>query len=166
MVRAYRHRPSPDGTQRYTSVAHQGQNAARRDTARAMSQENVEIVRRVYDALNRGDWDAVFRDMHPDVEVTTQRGPAAGTHRGRQAVQGFIEDYNAAFESVVSEPEEFLENGDQVLALVNRRARPKGGSIDIEVRNGHLWTVRGGTILSMRSFPDPEEAIEAAVLRE
>ena len=130
-----------------------------------MSQENVEIVRRAYDALNHGDWDAVFRDTHPDFQMTTQRGPEAGTHRRREAVQGFGEDYIAAFDKMVFEPEEFLENGDQVVVLVSRRARPKGGSADIVVRNGHLWTVRDGTILSMKSFPDPEKALEAAGLR-
>jgi len=66
---------------------------------------------------------------------------------------------------MVFEPEEFLENGDQVVVLVTRRARPKGGSADIVVRNGPLWTVRDGTILSMKSFPDPEKALEAAGLR-
>src|SRR2546423_91166 len=131
-----------------------------------MSQENIEIVRRVYDALNRGDWDAVFRDMHRDAEITTQRGPAAGTHRGRVAIQGVIEDYNAAFESVVLEPEQFHENGDQVLVLVTRRARPNGGGVDIEVRNGHIWTVRDDTILSMKSFPDPKKALKAAGLKD
>jgi ketosteroid isomerase-like protein len=130
-----------------------------------MSQENVEIVRRVYGGLNHGDWDAVFRDTHPDFQMTTQRGPEAGTHRRREAVQGFGEDYIAAFDKMVFEPEEFLENGDQVVVLVTRRARPKGGSADIVVRNGHLWTVRDGTILSMKSFPDPEKALEAAGLR-
>src|SRR5438067_2159075 len=123
-----------------------------------MSQENVEIVRRVYDALNHGDWDAVFRDMHPDFEMTTQRGPDAGTRRQRGAVQSFGEDYFAAFENHVFEAEEFRENGNQVVALVKRRARPKGGSVDLVVRNGHLWTVRDGMILSMKSFPDPEKA--------
>jgi len=130
-----------------------------------MSQENVELVRRVYDALNRGDWDAVFRDMHPDFEMTTQRLDA-GTHRRREAVQGLGEDYIAAFDNMVFEPEEFLENGDQVVVLVTRRARPKGGSGEIVVRNGHLFTVRNGTILSMKSFPDPEKALEAAGLSE
>src|SRR5436190_24340557 len=53
MVRAYRHRPSPDGTQRYTGVAHQGQNAARQDTARAMSEENGESLLPVRHAFTR-----------------------------------------------------------------------------------------------------------------
>jgi ketosteroid isomerase-like protein len=126
----------------------------------------VEIVRRVYDALNHGDWDAVFRDADPDFEVTTQRGPEAGTHRRREAIQGFGEDYIAAFDDFVMEPEEFFEIGDEVLVLLTRRARPKGGSIDLVVRNGHLWTLRDGTILSMKSFPDPAKALEAVGLSE
>jgi ketosteroid isomerase-like protein len=124
-----------------------------------MSRENVEIVRHVYNALNRGDWDAVFQDTHPDFEVTTQR-PAA-TQRRREGVQRFLEDYVAAFDSMVLEPEEFAEKGDHVVALVTRRARPRGGSGEIVVRNGHLWTVHDGTILSMKTFPDPEKALEA-----
>ncbi|TMK40476.1 MAG: nuclear transport factor 2 family protein [Actinobacteria bacterium] len=131
-----------------------------------MSQQNVEIVRRVYDALNRREWDAALRETHPDFEMTTQRGPDAGTLRPRQAVQRFGEEYIAMFDSMVFEPKEFLEHGDQVVVLVTRRARPRGGSVDIVVRNGHLWTVRDGTILSMKSFPDPEEALKAAGLKE
>jgi ketosteroid isomerase-like protein len=89
-----------------------------------MSQENVEVVRRFYDDLNHGDWDAVFSDTHPDFEVTTQR--PAGTHRRREAVQRFVEDYVSVFHWVVLEPDEFYENGDQVAVLLTRRARPKG----------------------------------------
>jgi ketosteroid isomerase-like protein len=131
-----------------------------------MSQENVETVRHFYDALNLGDWDAVFRDTHPDFELTTERGPSVGTLRGRERVQGFGEDYIGEFGNFVVEPEEFFEKDEQVLALVTRRVRPTGGGVDIVVRNGHLWTIRDGTILSMKSFPDPEKALEAVGLRE
>ena len=48
-----------------------------------MSQENVEIVRQVYEAFNRGDWGAVYRDFHPDAEMTTPpRGLDAGIFGG------------------------------------------------------------------------------------
>ena len=131
-----------------------------------MSQENVEIVRPIYEALNGRNWDTVFRDMHPDFQMTNERGPDAGTHRRREAVQRLIEDRIAAFDNLVVEPEEFLENGDQVVALVTRRGRTQGGGVDIVVRNGHLWTVRDGRILSMKSFPDQAEAVQAAGLSE
>jgi hypothetical protein len=36
-----------------------------------MSQDNVEIVRSIYEAFNRRDWDTAFRDQRPDVELTT-----------------------------------------------------------------------------------------------
>ncbi len=131
-----------------------------------MSQENVEMIRRVYEALARDDWDALFSDAHPDFQMTTQRGPNAGTHRGRDAVQGFTEDYMAVFENSTVEPDRFVERGDQVVALVTRRAQAKGGGPEIVVHNGHLWTIRAGKVASMESYPDPNEALEAAGLSE
>jgi len=64
------------------------------------------------------------------------------------------------------EPEEFRETDDQVVVLVTRRARARRSGSEMVVRNGHLWTVRDGSILSMRSFPDPGRALEALGLRE
>jgi ketosteroid isomerase-like protein len=54
-----------------------------------MSQENVEIVRLIFEASNRSDWDAAFRHQRPDVELTTPPGPNAGTFRGREEIQTF-----------------------------------------------------------------------------
>jgi ketosteroid isomerase-like protein len=131
-----------------------------------MSQENVEVVRRVYDAFSRRDWDAVFRDMDPEFEITTKRGPNAGTHRRREGAQEFAEDYLAAFDDATAEPERFLEAGDRVLALVTRRSKPRGAETEMVVRNGHVWTLSGGRILSMESFPNPDEALDAVGLSE
>ena len=126
-----------------------------------MSQENVELVRRVYEAFNRRDWEAAFAETHPDFAMTTQRGIDAGTRRSRQEIQSFLQDYAGAFEGSAAEPDEFVENGDRLVAIVTRRSRPKGGDVDIVVRNGHLWTIRDGKIASMKSFPDPQAAIDA-----
>ena len=131
-----------------------------------MSQENVEIVRGVYEALNRGDWDAVFRDAHENFELTTQLGPDPGTRRGREPVMQLLEDYLASFDAFVWEPEEFFEGDDQVVAFVRTRALPRGGNVDLVVRNGWWWTIRDGVILSVKSFPEPGRALEAAGLSE
>src|SRR5438034_1305042 len=131
-----------------------------------MSQENVEVVRPIYDALNRRDWDAVFSAVHADFELPIHRLPQAGAYRGRDQVQSLFEDYLTAFDNLVLEPEEFFEGGDQVVVFVKASAQIKGSSGDLENTHGHLWTIRDGTILSLRMFPKRGEALEAAGLRE
>jgi hypothetical protein len=54
-----------------------------------MSQENMEIVRRVYEA---GDLGSALRDAHPDFEFTFKAGPNAGTHQGREEAQALLSD--------------------------------------------------------------------------
>jgi ketosteroid isomerase-like protein len=135
-----------------------------------MSEENVEIVRSIFEAFNRRDWDAAFRDARPDVELTTppgpQSGPNAGIYRGREECQRFWEELLTAFDAASAEPEEFLEWGDQVAVVVKGRMRPKGSSAEIENRTGALWTIRDGMVVSTRVFAKPEEALEAAGLSE
>jgi uncharacterized protein len=132
-----------------------------------MSQENVEIVRSIYEAVNRGDYDAAFRNQAPDVEYTTPpRGPVAGTYRGREELRGLWEEMSTAFETRIYEPEELIESGDQVVVVVKARMRPRGSSAELELRNGNLWTIRDGMVVSMRMFAKPEEALEAAGIEE
>jgi ketosteroid isomerase-like protein len=132
-----------------------------------MSQENVEILRRVYDAASRGDWDAGLRDAHPDCEATFEAGPQAGTHRGREEIVAVVSDVTAGFDAWILEPLEFFESEEQVVVIVRNRLRPKGGTGgEFEYRNGHIWTIRDGTIMSLVGYPNPEEALEAAGLRE
>ena len=135
-----------------------------RDTARGMSEENVEIVRSIYEAFNRRDWDAVFRDFHSESELILPPGLNRSIHRSREEIQAYWEEMLSPFEAATAEPEELLESGNRVVAVVRTRARPKGTSSDIEIRNGHLWTLRDGKTVSMRLFPEPEKALEAAGL--
>jgi ketosteroid isomerase-like protein len=132
-----------------------------------MSQENVEIVRHVYEPFNRGDWDAVYRDLAGDVEMTTPpRGLDAGIFRGREEGQAYWEDFFRPYETVTVEPVEFFESGDQLVVFVELRLRPRGSSAEAEVRIGHLWTIRDATVLSLRIFPEREKALEAAGISE
>ena len=124
------------------------------------------MIRSVYEPLNRGDWEAVFLDAHPEFELTTQRGLTPGTYRGQEAVQKQVQELFGPFEVWKMEPEEFFEAGDHVVAFVKVRSRPRGASVDMEVRNGHLWTIRDGTIRSLKTFAVREEALEAAGLDE
>ena len=72
-----------------------------------MSQDNVEIVRLIYEAVSSNDWDGAFRGAHRDFEATFQRGPNAGTHPGRAEVERVLRDQLMAFTSSILEVERF-----------------------------------------------------------
>ena len=74
-----------------------------------MSEENIEVVRRVDDCLARRDWDAMWRDFTPDFVLDTQ---LAGSYRGRNECQAFLEDQISPFESSTAEPVDVFEGGD------------------------------------------------------
>jgi ketosteroid isomerase-like protein len=131
-----------------------------------MSEENVDLVRSIYEAFNRRDWDSAFGLAVPEFEFTLNRGPNAGTHRGREDVQRAIEDQASAFDIWIIEPEEFFERGDVVVAFVKFRLQPKGSDAEFEIRIGTLWTIRDGKLLSAEGFPERDKALEAAGLSE
>jgi ketosteroid isomerase-like protein len=130
-----------------------------------MSQENVEVVQSIYEAFNRRDWDAAFRNADPNFEFMLKRSQP-GVHRGRQEVQGVIEDQAAAFDLWTVEPEELFDNDDQVVAFVKFRLRPKGSAAEFEISIGTLWTFRDGRAISAEGFPERHEALEAAGLSD
>lgn len=121
----------------------------------------------MYEALNRGDWDASFTDVHPNFELkAADRMVSAGTYRGSLAVRQFFEDLLEPFEDVVIQPEKFVESGDRIVVFVLLRSRPTGSSAVMEIRIGHLWTMRDGKALQLEIFPERKEALEAVGLSE
>ncbi len=130
-----------------------------------MPKKNAQIVRAVYDAFNRGDWDAALSHSHPDFEATLQRGFNAGTHRAHE-LEAILRDQRQAFDSWTVEVIELHESGDQVVALVVSRVRPKGTDAEMELRNGFIWTLSDGKLISMVGYPDPDDALKAAGLTE
>src|SRR5687767_8473194 len=95
----------------------------------AMSQENIETVRRITEALDRRNWDAVFAAMSSDFEWETDpRHPRAGVYRGREEFKRFIEDLEDPFEQTVTEIEKVFATADQVVAFVRIRRRLRGST--------------------------------------
>jgi ketosteroid isomerase-like protein len=133
-----------------------------------MSQENVEIVRSIYEAFNRREWDAVFRDTAPDVELTTPPGgPNSGTYRGREECEGYLRELITPFEASALHPEEFFERGDQVAVVYKvrqqRRNRDsKWGLVDDPGRQGSIPAI----FLQARGGPRSRRAAGVAALDE
>jgi ketosteroid isomerase-like protein len=121
-------------------------------------------VRSIYEALNRGDSDAATHLTDANFEVTFQRGPNAGTHRGRASIQAIVEDQRAAFDAWIIEVERVVERDGQLVAVIKSRLRPRGHRCGVrDSRRAHLDDPRWRCLARV---PSPEEALEAAGLRE
>src|SRR5687768_1388889 len=132
-----------------------------------MSQENVEILRTCYEAVNRGDLEAVFRICDPAVEFEPpERAPYAGTYRGVDDVRELLESLLEAWRDLRWEPERFFEAGDLVVVFVNMAVRSKASDAQIAIRVGHFWELRDGKVLRFKIFPEREDALEAAGIED
>jgi ketosteroid isomerase-like protein len=139
---------------------------ASRDTARAMSQENVEIVKAIIDAYNREDWDAAFKDAAPGCEIDFSR--AVGPWRGVFGLDQWlrvVEEFRETWESVRMEPQEFIEAGDLVVVPMAQHVKGRAG-IEAVARATFVWTIRNGAIERFSMYQEKEDALEALGLSE
>ena len=131
-----------------------------------MSQENVETVRRIYEAFNRGDMEGAFELVSPDFEGIPDERDLAGTVRGRENVRRAIEEWIDSFVESRLDPERFFETGDQVIAFIRNTGRGRASGVELDVRVAQVWTFQAGTPVRAQTYADRERALEAAGLRE
>jgi uncharacterized protein len=127
-----------------------------------MSRENVEVVRRLFDALDRQDWERALGTFNPEVEWSTTEG----TFRGIEGVVTSLAEWLEPWEEHHIEAEEIVEAGDQVLAVIHLTGRVEGSGMEIDQRFFQLYAVRDGRIVRMVEFVRRAEALEAAGIRE
>ena len=133
-----------------------------------MSQENVEIVRRATELLERRDWDGMTDLFDPRVE---QHGTVGGLEEGR-VVRG-LNEIVAAFDTQVDEawdehriePQEFIDAGDRVVVLHREYQRSKSG-VELVVDTASIFDLRDGRVIRIQGYMNPAEALAAAGLSE
>jgi uncharacterized protein len=133
-----------------------------------MSQENVEIVRALFDAWERGGLDAVAEFWDPQIDWRAVEGAIddAGPISGVDAMRAYLQEGLDLFDEVSLEPEELIDAGDQVVAVQRVSGRGKASGIETELRYAVVYTVRGGKIVRGREYWERAEALEAVGLRE
>ena len=121
----------------------------------------VELVRRVAEAANRLDFDAVMSFYAPDA---VWEGRASGmTFEGRTAIRGFYEDMAVAYEEFEWRSEEILDLGNGVgFSVVRASGCPVGSTGRVELRAAIVAVWEQGLIVRYVIYSDTDEARAAA----
>jgi uncharacterized protein len=127
-----------------------------------MSERNVEVVSRGYEAFARGDIGAAMEMFHADVEWHDPDRPGGGTYRGHEGVLRNLAEWLEGWEEFRLEPEEFLEAGDQVVVFVRQSGRGKGSGVEIEGRLAQVFRLREGKVVWVGTYTSREEALKVA----
>jgi ketosteroid isomerase-like protein len=132
-----------------------------------MSEENVEIVRGVYDAAARHDAATVLALYDPEVELDASRlqvAGLAGVYRGHNGLRSFFRQWHEAWGSIEYDYEELIDAGEQVISVVTRHARGRASGVEVEMPVALVWTLREGKVVRVSWFLSRPESLEAAGL--
>jgi uncharacterized protein len=131
-----------------------------------MAESDVDVIRSGYEAFNRGDLDAFFETVDPDIEWTPGALLLEGTIHGSDEMRRMFESFMEAFEEIRFAPvliEEGVEDG-QVVGVVDTTTRGKGSGAEVTVRVAHLLRLRDGKVVWGRVYPKASEGLSAAGL--
>jgi ketosteroid isomerase-like protein len=136
-----------------------------------MSQENVEIVRLAYAALNEPDLDALADVTAPDAVLDFSRsiGPQKGIYRGREALGRYVAGIREAFGRFQLSPVEFVvAPGGEIVVRhhVSAAGRASGLEIDRVPDVALVWELRDGKVIKTTMYQPHTEALEAVGLSE
>jgi ketosteroid isomerase-like protein len=99
-----------------------------------MPGENETIIRRVYEAFNRGDFDEGLALLDPEgvIDRSKSVGPDARVYRGHEEVRGFWDEWLRSWADTRWEIDECLERAGGVVVLGRLFARGIKSGVDVE----------------------------------
>jgi ketosteroid isomerase-like protein len=134
-----------------------------------MSEVNVEVVRRSFEAFARGDFETAFAAHGPETEWQTAADePDTQTYRGLDGLHQLVVDLADLWAERFGGQqrfETFIDLGDWVVAPWTARFQGKGSGLEVTVDETYAVQLSGGRIVRVEEYRTPEEALEAAATR-
>ena len=145
-----------------------------------MSQQNVEIVRRIYAALDvsvpgsvgtvRVPAEPFGTLIDPQIEWNGPREfpDLAEPHYGYEGVKKYLRTIAEVLDDYRMVPERFIDAGDDCVLVFSREGgRGKGSGAEVQTHlTAHLWTLKDGKAVRMQSYWERADALEAVGLSE
>jgi ketosteroid isomerase-like protein len=136
-----------------------------------MSQQNVEIARRGFEAWQRDDFDAWLSYIDPDVEWLTAiergLGRAGNVFHGHEGMREFWSLWRTEVDDFWAESDEIRDlGGERVLHLAHIQFRGRASGIMVESHLALVVTIRDGKIVRSEDYLSHKEAPEDVGLSE
>ena len=132
-----------------------------------MSQENVEVVRAAFEAFAQGDAAVALAAYSEDTEWDdTRLRPEGRVHRGRDELIEVVRIWVGTWTDYSINLVRVVDAGDHVVATWEEHGTGKASGIEMNTSVGALVDVHGGQITRTVVYASPDDALEAAGLRE
>jgi ketosteroid isomerase-like protein len=132
-----------------------------------MAEENVELVRRVYELVRQGDIAGLLNIIDPGFELHENvLALEAGVYFGEEGLRKWQGATLEAFTNFRFEPERFIERGDWVFVPVHASGRGRGSGTPFTARYVTAFKFRSGRMIFAASYEDLAVALKAAGLSE
>jgi ketosteroid isomerase-like protein len=143
-----------------------------------VSEENVELVKRLLQMFATREHEAVFAFYDTDIEwdASNSSGENAGgvpdelrgIYHGHEGVRTYWRRWLQAWANIEFEVEDVLDAGDDVVALIRNQRQwgRRSGIVTDMAPYGLVFTIRNGKVVRWRAFSDKQSALEAAGLSE
>jgi ketosteroid isomerase-like protein len=130
-----------------------------------MSRENVEVVRRLFEAFERDDLPGALSCLDPAIEWVPAPAEIEGAYHGHRGFERWVADTRETFGTF--EPRfELWDLGDRVLAWGRISAQGSGSGVDMDFAFGGIFDLRDGRIVHWQDFGSRSKALEAAGVAE
>jgi ketosteroid isomerase-like protein len=139
-----------------------------RDTAPAMSHENVEIVRGLFEAFQRESGaQSVIAALDPAIVWQVRSDlPDAQTYTGHEGFRRLLGTFEEVLDESWYQPVQLLEAGDQVVVSLRWGGLGKASGVAGELEETWVFTLCDGKVTHVKEFATRSAALEAAGLRE
>jgi ketosteroid isomerase-like protein len=127
-----------------------------------VSEQNVELHRRIHEAFNARDLEALIACCDPQVEFHSPFAAVGGltVYRGHEGMRKWHQDLEEAWEGEIRvEPEAYFDLGEQTLAYLVLQARGWQSRVETAMHLAQVATWRNGLMVSFKSYPDRQAAL-------
>jgi ketosteroid isomerase-like protein len=128
-----------------------------------MSRANVAAAKRIYEARNQGDVEAVLAEFGPEATWHPHLATLGGIPiRGHDEIREYMASLQEDWVGFRHEPEKFIDAGDKVVAFLDTYARGRESGAHVEMPVAHVLTFENGKCTGYVSYGDRAKALKDA----